>query len=103
MYDKEGNLLPQPKILTFGNMLYNADEVEKTLRRAQDALLHLPYLDEHEAEIFLQGDYDTMEDAIGFSRNVVRLEVWGPELVDVTFIDLPGIISNASQVRSSDS
>jgi len=101
MYDKDGVPLTQPQTVPFGTMLNDPDDVEKSLRRAQDAVLHLPFLEGYEAEHFLHGGYESMEEQIGFSRNVVRLEIWAPDLVDVTFIDLPGIISNANRVHST--
>lgn len=97
MYNGNGERLPAPCIFPFGDALDNPEDVENRLRGAQDAILHLP-LGAYTVEYFLQDSYEKSEDAMGFSRNVVRLDVTGTNLVDVTFIDLPGIISNADQV-----
>jgi hypothetical protein len=61
-------------------------------------VLYLPLMEVYDPEVFLQDEYPTWSGDVGFSRNVVRLEVSGSNLVDVTFIDLPGIIANANQV-----
>jgi hypothetical protein len=97
MYSRTGARLSEPIIVPFGDALDNPEEVEKRLRGAQDAVLHLPF-GNYAPEHFLQENYEKSEAAMGFSRNVVRLDVMGSNLVDVTFIDLPGIISNANQV-----
>jgi hypothetical protein len=100
MYDSQGSLFTTPQTIPFGDELFNPQHVEIALRRAQDAILSL--CDDWEpADIALFVD-QTHASVRGrqrsFSRNVVRLEVSAPELVDVTFIDLPGIISNAKEV-----
>jgi GTPase SAR1 family protein len=70
----------------------NKDEVTLMFRRAQLAILnpalplsHFQGLDEMECERYPV--------AIKFSRNTVVLDILGAD-VDITFIDLPGIISN---------
>ena len=74
------------------------DEVTGLLSRAQLAILNpgrlfgnLSDLKESECK-----DYPR---EINFSKNSVVLEITGAE-VDVTFIDLPGIISNTEKVQS---
>jgi GTPase SAR1 family protein len=71
----------------------NKAEVPLLLRRAQLAILnpgkprsHFASLDEAHCE--------KHPVAVKFSRNTVVMEIMGAE-VDVTFIDLPGIIANA--------
>jgi len=96
MFDMNENPLPTPKVIPFGEVMYDPEQVEMRLRRAQDAILDCA-TDQLEAQMFLDDDFQDVELA-GFSRNVVRLDVSGPDFVDVTFIDLPGIISNANQV-----
>ena len=97
MYNLAGHRLQEPLVLPFGDALDDPAEVERMLRRAQDAVMHLP-LGDYPVDYFLQEEYEKSDLAVGFSRNVVRLDVTGTDLVDVTFIDLPGIISNADQV-----
>jgi hypothetical protein len=99
IYDENGEVLPTPEIVGFGDAMTEAEDVENRLHRAQDAVLqwHTRVNDEDKGEI-LNYEYNASDDAPGFSKNVVRLEVSGPDLVDVTFIDLPGIITNADKV-----
>jgi hypothetical protein len=94
MFDMNETPLPAPEIIVFGDVMHEPEEVEVRLRRAQEAILGWQM---GNFETLLAEDY-VPEEPIGFSRNVVRLDVFGPDLVDVTFIDLPGIISNANQV-----
>jgi hypothetical protein len=101
MYDFQGNLFREPQTIPFGSKMYDPGHVETALRRAQDAILSL--CDDWEPAdiaLFLDQTHASVRGKQrSFSRNVVRLEVSAPELVDVTFIDLPGIISNAKEVR----
>lgn len=100
MYDVKGILLSESHIVPFGEPLHDSEGVERRLLLAQAAVLQLPFMDEFSVNEFLQDDYEApAKPPVDFSRNVVRLEVCSPDLVDVTFIDLPGIISNANQVH----
>lgn len=74
----------------------NEEEVPHLLRRAQLAILN-PGKDE---KVFLPLDEKQCNDychEIQFSQNKVVLEITGAD-VDVTFIDLPGIISSTEKV-----
>jgi vacuolar protein sorting-associated protein 1 len=85
--------------IPFGGPLNDSKLVEDRLRRAQAAILQLPFSCDQSIAPFLADDYEApTKPPTDFSRNVVRLEVNGPDLVDVTFIDLPGIIQNANMV-----
>lgn len=70
---------------TFGGPIYDRDDVEDRLRRAQLAILNssLNALD------FLGDDYDRSQ-GVAFSANCIVLDIAGPEYDDLTFIDLPG-------------
>jgi hypothetical protein len=98
MYDAGGKRLDEPQVITFGDRLFDPMDVERRLKRAQDAILQLPHPGAHDVTTYLEEDYIVSPKTVGFSRNVVRLDVTGPELVDVTFIDLPGIIQNSDKV-----
>lgn len=72
------------------------DEVSLIIRRAQLAILnpntnveHFQALDKEECE--------NHSSEMAFSRNIVMVEIENAE-VDVTFIDLPGIIANTNEV-----
>ena len=98
IYDSGGESLTDPQTFPFGETMRDPAEVENRLRRAQYAVLNF-YANDQDPEKFLEEAVDFGALApLGFSRNVVHLKVSGPDLVDVTFIDLPGIIANANQV-----
>jgi len=101
MYDAAGRQLEEPQVLRFGEILYCPADVERLLKKAQDAILQLPEEEIHDVATYLADQYVVSPKPTGFSRNVVRLDVAGPELVDVTFIDLPGIIQNSDKVHSN--
>ena len=100
MFDEKGSPIPEPQIIPFGDILDDPTKVETRLRAAQDAVLRYPFGADHsDIEQYIRQDYEPSKLPM-FSRNVVRLEVSGSDLVDVTFIDLPGIISNSNKVPS---
>ncbi|KDQ21795.1 hypothetical protein BOTBODRAFT_26210 [Botryobasidium botryosum FD-172 SS1] len=75
--------------------LENKEQVESVLRGAQTALLnpHLPY----ETIVGLSSGQlaELRKDrTLKFSRNVVCVDVSGPDLTTLAFLDLPGIIQN---------
>ncbi|KAF9258360.1 hypothetical protein L218DRAFT_964522 [Marasmius fiardii PR-910] len=99
MYDASGQLLPQPKIEFFGNPIYNKDEVEERIRRAQVAILN-PRIPHSE---ILEGD--GIIDHAGsssFSANCIALEISGPDVADLSFCDLPGLIRSTRDGNSRD-
>lgn len=84
--------------MKFGNT-NSKEEVTGLLRRAQLAILNprksiTEILDLTEDECY---KHDT---GIGFSKNTVVLDITGAE-VDVTFMDLPGIIQNTEKVAAN--
>lgn len=99
MFDAAGKSLKEPQIVAFGERFCDPLDVERALKRAQDAILQVPYSPTWDVTHYLQDDYVLSPKPAGFSRNVVRLDVSGPDLVDVTFIDLPGIIQNSDKVH----
>ncbi|KAG9043509.1 hypothetical protein FS837_009469 [Tulasnella sp. UAMH 9824] len=77
--------------IPFGPTLDNAEDVEKMLRRAQRAILR-PDLD---PSIFIDdSDLHVFGVPLTFSRNCVCVQVSGPNVPDLYFYDLPGIIAN---------
>jgi hypothetical protein len=98
-HDRDNRPLPAPKIIPFGDVLDDSNKVEETLRRAQAGVLELPFSHDSSVDRFLNPSYQVPDrHPVDFSRNVVRVDVSGPEFVDVAFIDLPGIITNADEV-----
>jgi GTPase SAR1 family protein len=73
------------------------NEVPNLLRGAQLAILN-PGKDSREFVNISEDKCKDYRSELKFSRNTVVLEITGAD-VDVTFIDLPGIISNTEKVR----
>ncbi|KZT74598.1 hypothetical protein DAEQUDRAFT_660676 [Daedalea quercina L-15889] len=83
----------------FGNVLTEKADVEMMLRRAQVAVLNseMPLsqiLVMDAAELHALSPRDHPESS-PFSQNVVCIDIYGPDLADLSFVDLPGIIQNA--------
>ena len=93
-YDDQGDKIGTPEIIPFGDTKIK-EEVTALLRGAQFAILN-PHMD---PKSFTSGICPEInaELSLQFSKNVVVLEIFGAN-VDVTFIDLPGIISNVEKV-----
>ncbi|KAI0746433.1 P-loop containing nucleoside triphosphate hydrolase protein [Daedaleopsis nitida] len=82
----------------FGPRLFDKADVELMLRRAQAAVLN-PDTPLHH---FLAKDDKAIRlpvfgHQLQFSRNVVCVELVGPDLADLSFVDLPGIVQNADE------
>ncbi|KZT61042.1 hypothetical protein CALCODRAFT_428450 [Calocera cornea HHB12733] len=92
-YDSEGNLTGDSLIIPFGEDVLDPSHVEVMLRRAQIAVLN----NERNPRMYLDIDPSQLqlpEDQRQFSKNIVCIEVSGPLLTDLTFVDLPGIIQH---------
>ncbi|KAG7442467.1 uncharacterized protein BT62DRAFT_954832 [Guyanagaster necrorhizus] len=80
----------------FGDLITKKSQVEPMLRRAQWAVLNPNLSYEHILGVSIhEMDYNSSSSALRFSRNVVCVDLKGPDLTDLSFIDLPGIIQNA--------
>ncbi|KAG8913276.1 hypothetical protein FRC01_004628, partial [Tulasnella sp. 417] len=89
--DRTGRALAITREVPFGSTLYNAEDVEKMLRRAQRAILR-PELDP--TEFLDDSDLHAFGVPLTFSGNCVCIHVEGPNIPDLYFYDLPGIIAN---------
>lgn len=92
-FDADGKHLDKVSEILFGPLITEKKEVELALRRAQAAVLNpdVPpskYVNASAED--LKSGIDYMRRAIPFSRNVVCVDLEGPELTDLSFIDLPG-------------
>lgn len=68
-------------------MIHDKDDVEERIRRAQRAILNPGTL----IRDFLDGhDEDPIGRELSFSKNCVCLEISGPDVADLSFVDLPG-------------
>ncbi|KAG8776904.1 hypothetical protein FRC12_000633 [Ceratobasidium sp. 428] len=89
--DEAGNDISPVRNVPFGGVLTNKEDVEERLRRAQLAILN-PGVD---AASYL-GDTTpgVSPNAVAFSENFVSVEISGPDVTNLSFCDLPGIIAN---------
>ncbi|KAH9921275.1 P-loop containing nucleoside triphosphate hydrolase protein [Amylocystis lapponica] len=82
----------------FGPLITDKADVELMLRRAQVAVLN-PTVPSTSFLTLSAGDLGRYTGkkttSLPFSKNVVCVDLAGPELTDLSFVDLPGIISNA--------
>ncbi|KAJ6487722.1 P-loop containing nucleoside triphosphate hydrolase protein [Mycena sanguinolenta] len=83
----------------FGKPILDPKEVEIALRRAQLAVLSPGVSDE---QILAMSPEELKkgipgQELLRFSRNVICVDLEGPELTDLIFLDLPGLIANADQ------
>ncbi|KAJ7617206.1 P-loop containing nucleoside triphosphate hydrolase protein [Roridomyces roridus] len=92
--DKNGQTLGQARNEPFGEAIYNKSEVEDRIRRAQRAILN----PSKGVRSFLEGDADEDEaPEVSFSTNYISLQISGPEVGDLSFVDLPGLIASVSR------
>lgn len=88
--DKHGQPTPV-RTVAFGAPISDPAEVAERIRRAQRAILN----PSAKPKGFLNGD-DEAAPEITFSRNCVSLEISGPDVVDLSFVDLPGRVACSS-------
>ncbi|KAF8586089.1 hypothetical protein K439DRAFT_1632008 [Ramaria rubella] len=90
--DESGHPYQSARNIPFGTHIKNPKDVEERLRRAQRAILN-PLTDYRE---FLADNHPNPTNALNFSTNCVSLEIRGPEVTDLSFCDLPGLIASVS-------
>ncbi|KAF8805241.1 hypothetical protein BYT27DRAFT_7224945 [Phlegmacium glaucopus] len=96
--DSGGQLLGQARNQIFGSIIYDKAHVEERIRRAQRAILN----PKKPAKHFLENvDEDQRGSELSFSSNCVSLQVSGPDVADLSFCDLPGLIASVSSTRGS--
>ncbi|KAI9805952.1 MAG: hypothetical protein M1825_000566 [Sarcosagium campestre] len=89
-----GHFIPQQPEEYFFQRISDRDAVEDTLRWAQLATLN-PHADHRRYIPGANADTSREERLVGFSPNVVRLNITGPHLPNLSFYDLPGVINQA--------
>ncbi|KAF9258340.1 hypothetical protein L218DRAFT_1005081 [Marasmius fiardii PR-910] len=101
LYDpKTGSLLGQARNEVFGKPIYNKAEVEERIRRAQIAILN-PSIDR--VKVLEGGGLEGVNlGSVAFSTNCVALEISGPDVADLSFCDLPGLIRSTRDGNSRD-
>ncbi|KAJ7660179.1 P-loop containing nucleoside triphosphate hydrolase protein [Mycena polygramma] len=95
--DADGQTRGQPRIERFGAPIFDKSQVEERIRRAQRAILH----PKKPASTFLEGDTDDSTD-VSFSANCISLQISGPEIGDLSFVDLPGLIASSKHQGDTD-
>ncbi|KIO31593.1 hypothetical protein M407DRAFT_67741 [Tulasnella calospora MUT 4182] len=85
--DSTGTPLPHMREIPFGPTLFNTEDVERMLRRAQRAILR-PDLDP--SSFLDDSDLHVFGIPLTFSGNCVCVRVEGPNVPDLYFYDLPG-------------
>ncbi|KAG8974089.1 hypothetical protein FRC05_007837 [Tulasnella sp. 425] len=90
-YDAAGLPLAEMKEVSFGPIIFDKDDVTERLERAQRAILS-PNVN---PDLVLDGTH-TGGGELTFSANCVCVRVAGPNVPDLYFYDLPGVIANVS-------
>ena len=85
--DMHGNPLQRPTLQRFGDIITSKTRVEERIKRAQLAILN----PSTPAEDFLTADlpYSGTNES-RFSKNSICLDISGPGVDDLAFVDLPG-------------
>ncbi|CAL1698678.1 unnamed protein product [Somion occarium] len=94
-YDPQGQRLDEVMEEHLVEHLTDKTDVELALRRAQFWILNPKDSMNHILSLSMEELRAPRENALAYSRNVVCLDISGPELTDLSFVDLPGIIQNA--------
>ncbi|KAG6877110.1 hypothetical protein C0993_010223 [Termitomyces sp. T159_Od127] len=94
-YAPDGSSIATANTTQFGSVITDKKDVEIWIRRAQAAILnpaapHSDFFDKTERELKRRSN------ALQFSKNVVCVHVSDPDLTDLSFIDLPGLIQNSN-------
>ncbi|KAG6827859.1 hypothetical protein H0H92_010192 [Tricholoma furcatifolium] len=85
----------------FGDPITSKEDVEDRIRRAQWAILNPTLRKAHGARHFLTGNDhgDVLEES--FSNSYVSLQISGPDVPDLSFVDLPGLIAGVGMTGNS--
>jgi hypothetical protein len=92
--DSAGQPLGQARNEQFGDIIYDKAKVEERIRRAQRAILSPHKSRESFLDDLITADtVDPLQ--LKFSMNCVTLQISGPDVADLSFCDLPGMLSFA--------
>lgn len=91
-FDDYGAPLGEVYEVPFGPLVTLKTDVEPLLRRAQAAVLNGWMSDEELDQFAREGpkSKSASKKTLAFSRNTICVDLKGPELVDLSFVDLPG-------------
>ncbi|KAA1470471.1 hypothetical protein DENSPDRAFT_774675 [Dentipellis sp. KUC8613] len=91
--DTSGDDLGHASNDQFGDIITSKADVTERIRRAQRAILN----PSTNFQTFLQGpDADPNAMELSFSKNTICLQISGPDVADLSFVDLPGIIQSVA-------
>ncbi|KAK0220837.1 P-loop containing nucleoside triphosphate hydrolase protein [Armillaria nabsnona] len=99
-YGTDGSELAIPDKVRFGPVITDKDAVELWIRRAQAAILGRHRTKEDFTSMSteeLRSLATTDSQTLPFSKNIVQVELRDPQLTDLSFVDLPGVIHNAEE------
>ncbi|KAH9915501.1 P-loop containing nucleoside triphosphate hydrolase protein [Fomitopsis serialis] len=92
--DERGQALGHARNESFGEVIFEKAKVEERIRRAQRAALN----PSTRPIQFLQGaDADPAHPELSFTTNCVCLQIRGSDVADLSFCDLPGLISSVGK------
>lgn len=96
-FDADGR--PREKVVEerFCAPLADKSHVELVLRRAQAAVLN-PKTDARKFWGMPAAAIKDVKNELDFSRNAVCMDIAGPELTDLAFVDLPGGFRNVPRI-----
>ncbi|KAF9220693.1 hypothetical protein BS17DRAFT_882330 [Gyrodon lividus] len=97
-YDSSGRPLPRSKVVPFGTLITDRNDVDIWLRRAQAAILNpgVPPENFHKKTVTELRTISSST-SLKFSRNAVTIAIEDPGAINLSFIDLPGLIQNEEQ------
>ncbi|KAF8839203.1 hypothetical protein BDN67DRAFT_906031 [Paxillus ammoniavirescens] len=97
-YDSSGRDLARSKEVVFGAPITDRNDVDIWLRRAQAAILnpHTPAENFHKKTITELRTINSTS-SLKFSRNIVAISIEDPDAINLSFVDLPGLIQNEEQ------
>lgn len=87
--DSAGKLLARPRVEPFGAEISDPAQVEERIRRAQRAILN----PSRSSNDFLVGSDEDLPGSgreSSFSANYISISIKGPNVADLSFVDLPG-------------
>jgi hypothetical protein len=90
IFGNDGERLPHVLHMPFGDIITDPSRVEERLRRAQIAILNPSIGRPDFPSAFLAQPIADYGHTISFSRNYISMDIHGPGVADLSFVDLPG-------------
>ena len=89
-YERDGKRQDEVHEVEFGPTLTKPGDVELTLRRAQARVLNPDMSSDNFLKMSPEELKKPRPNQLKFSRNAVCVDISGPQLADLAFVDLPG-------------